>query len=153
MNDTQRTMDREMLAFLIGTQEFCVDVMAVREIRGWTAATPLPHSPGYVRGVVNLRGAVLPVIDLARRLGLDSNDPTARHVIIVSEIGARVVGVLVDAVSGILNVSADMVQPTPAVAFSDEGGIEGIIAIDGRMVGLLSLDSIVPGAALEAMAA
>ena len=61
---------RELIAFRIGEQEFCVDIMSVREIRGWTPATPLPHAPSYVRGVINLRGAVLPIVDLAARLGL-----------------------------------------------------------------------------------
>ena len=60
------------------------DIMAVREIRGWTPATPLPHAPAYVRGVINLRGAVLPIVDLAERLGLGAAAPTPRHVIIVA---------------------------------------------------------------------
>ena len=82
----------ELISFRIGEQEFCVDIMAVREIRGWTPATPVPHSPRFVRGVINLRGAVLPVIDLADRLGLGTAVETARHVIIVVQIGSRIVG-------------------------------------------------------------
>src|SRR6516162_5660498 len=67
----QNAIDRrELISFRIGEQEFCVDIMSVREIRGWTAATPLPKSPDFVRGVINLRGAVLPIIDLSARLGL-----------------------------------------------------------------------------------
>src|ERR1700684_2210346 len=88
---------RELISFRVGAQEFCVDIMAVREIRGWTAATALPQSPTYVRGVINLRGAVLPIVDLAARLGFASADPTARHVIIVTQIGDQLVGLLVDA--------------------------------------------------------
>ena len=65
--DPQRA--RELIAFRIGAQEFCVDIMSVREIRGWTTATALPQSPSFVRGVVNLRGAVLPIVDLSARLG------------------------------------------------------------------------------------
>src|ERR1700749_3854771 len=87
---------RELISFRIGVQEFCVDIMGVREIRGWTAATALPRSPGFVRGVINLRGAVLPIVDLAARLGFDSAEPTARHVIIVAQIGVQTVGLLVD---------------------------------------------------------
>ena len=65
----EQNSPREYITFRIGSQEFCIDIMAVREIRGWTPATPLPHAPGFVRGVINLRGAVLPIIDLAERLG------------------------------------------------------------------------------------
>src|SRR6201991_5387990 len=89
---------RELISFRIGAQEFCVDIMAVREIRGWTAATALPQSPSFVRGVINLRGAVLPIVDLAARLGFEGGETTDRSVIIVAQIGAQVVGLLVDAV-------------------------------------------------------
>lgn len=66
---------RELISFRVGAQEFCVDIMVVREIRGWTPATPLPHAPAYMRGVVNLRGAVLPIVDLSERLGLGLPSP------------------------------------------------------------------------------
>ena len=92
----------ELISFRIGAQEFCVDIMAVREIRGWTPATPLPQAPSYVRGVINLRGAVLPIVDLSARLGLGDTEPSVRNVIIVVRIGTRLVGLLVDAVSEIL---------------------------------------------------
>src|SRR5260221_12200767 len=107
---------RELIAFRIGAQEFCVDIMSIREIRGWTPATALPQSPSYVRGVINLRGAVLPIVDLAARLGFAMSEPTARHVIIVAQVGAQVVGLLVDAVSDILTVTDDVIQPTPDIA-------------------------------------
>ena len=68
--------DRELIAFRIGEQEFCVDIMNVREIRGWTPATPLPRSPSYMKGVINLRGIVLPIIDLGARFGLATAEPT-----------------------------------------------------------------------------
>lgn len=107
---------RELIAFRIGAQEFCVDIMAVREIRGWTPATPLPRAPAFVRGVINLRGAVLPIVDLSARLGLATTEPDARHVIIVVRIGEQTVGLLVDAVCDILTVTDEMLQPTPDVA-------------------------------------
>ena len=103
----------ELIAFTIGDQEFCVEVMAVREIRGWTPATPLPHSPGYVRGVINLRGAVLPIMDMSHRLGMEPTDPSQRHVIIVIQIGKQLVGLLVDSVSDILTVPVSDIQPAP----------------------------------------
>ncbi len=136
---------KELVAFRIGSQEFCVDIQAVREIRGWTPATPLPHSPDYVRGVINLRGAVLPVVDLAARLGLRTTEPSARHVIIVSRIGDQLVGLLVDAVSDILTVTEDTMQPTPDVAYDADGAfVKGLLPIDGRMISLVSLDRMLP---------
>ena len=98
---------REYITFRIGSQYFCVDIMSVREIRGWTPATALPRAPGFVRGVINLRGVVLPIVDLAERLGFAPAEPTARHVIIVAQTGKQVVGLLVDAVSDIIDMAAD----------------------------------------------
>ena len=142
---------RELISFRIGEQEFCVDIMVVREIRGWTPATPLPRSPSFLRGVINLRGAVLPIVDLANRLGFEATEPTQRHVIIVAQIGRQMVGLLVDAVSDILTVSDDIVQPPPDVASEMvRNFVQGLLAMDGRMMSLLSLDRILPNAELEA---
>ncbi len=148
---TDGAASRELISFLIGTQEFCVDIMSVREIRGWTPATPLPHSPGYVRGVINLRGAVLSIVDLAARLGFPPTEPSARAVIIVAQVGHQVVGLLVDAVTGILTVTGDTVQPTPDVA-SDmaRSFVTGVLAVDGRMISLITLDHVLPAAERQA---
>ncbi|ACK50409.1 CheW protein [Methylocella silvestris BL2] len=136
---------RELIAFRIGAQEFCVDIMSVREIRGWTPATALPQSPGFLRGVVNLRGAVLPIVDLSARLGFAPAEPTARHVIIVAQIGRQVVGLLVDAVSDILTVTDDLLQPTPDVASEmAKSFVRGVLAIDKRMISQIALDHVLP---------
>lgn len=142
---------RELIAFMIGQQEFCVDIMAVREIRGWTPATPLPHAQKFMRGVINLRGSVLPIIDLSARLGFGMTTPEARHVIIVVRTGAQEVGLLVDAVCDILSVTDDMVQPTPNVA-SDavRSFVRGILAVEGRMIGMIGLERILPEQEAEA---
>ncbi len=142
---------RELIAFRIGEQEFCVDIMVVREIRGWTPATPLPRSPGFVRGVINLRGAVLPIVDLASRLGFAATEPTQRHVIIVAQIGKQIVGLLVDAVSDILTVGDEMVQAPPDVASEMvRNFVQGLLAMDGRMISLISLDRVLPKQEAEA---
>jgi len=136
---------RELVAFRIGQQEFCVDITAVREIRGWTPATPLPRAPGYMKGVINLRGAVLPIIDLGVRFGLITSEPTARHAIMVARIGGRTVGLLVDAVSDIIQLTDEQVQSTPDVASDHvKTFVSGIFVIDGRMISLVELDRIVP---------
>ncbi|MDM9626373.1 chemotaxis protein CheW [Rhizobium sp. S152] len=143
--------DRELIAFRIGDQEFCVDVMSVREIRGWTPATAMPHSPSYMKGVINLRGAVLPIIDLSARLGMPATEPTARHVIIVAQVNRKVVGLLVDAVSDILTVTDDNVQLTPEIASELQRQFaRGVLAIDKRMICLLELEAIFPDTESEA---
>jgi len=142
---------RELIAFRIGEQEFCVDIMSVREIRGWTPATPLPRAPGFMKGVINLRGAVLPIIDLGSRFGLTTSEPTARHVIMVAHIGGRMVGLLVDAVSDIIQLTDEAMQPTPDIASDHvKSFVKGIFAIDGRMISLIELDHIVPETEAEA---
>lgn len=134
---------RELIAFRIGDQEFCVNIMSVREIRGWTPATALPHSPSYMMGVINLRGAVLPILDLSARLGMKPADPTARHVIIVAQVKTKVVGLLVDAVSDILTVTDENIQPTPEVSSELERQFaKGILAIDKRMICLIELEAL-----------
>jgi purine-binding chemotaxis protein CheW len=135
----------ELVAFRIGEQEYCVDIMAVREIRGWTPATMLPHAPHFVQGVINLRGTVLPIVDLAARLGLGRAEPTARHVTIVVQIADQVVGLLVDAVSDILTLAAEEVRPTPDVASeTTRQFVKGVFAVDGRMISLIELDEVLP---------
>ncbi len=136
---------REMLTFVIGSQEFCIDVMAVREIRVWTPATPVAQAPSFVCGVINLRGAVLPIIDFAARLGLPPTEPTTRHAILVVQIGDQTIGLLVDGASEILTISPDLIQPTPDVASQmTKHFVSGIVAIDGRMISLIALDAILP---------
>ena len=140
------THGRELIAFRIGDQEFCVNIMSVREIRGWTPATPMPHAPSYVLGVINLRGVVLPIVDMSLRLGMKPVEPTVRHVIIVAQVG-----LLVDAVSDILTVTDENMQPTPDVANeAAKAYARGILAIEGRMICLLELESLFPHTESEA---
>ena len=142
---------RELISFRIGAQEFCVDIMAIREIRGYAKATPLPHAPPFVRGVINLRGQVLPVVDLAARLGFESAETVARQVIIVAHVGGDLVGLMVDAVSDILTVTDDVIQPTPDLASeATKTLVRGLIAIDGRMISLVVLDGLLSVRQLEA---
>lgn len=142
---------RELIAFRIGDQEFSVNIMSVREIRGWTPATPLPHAPHYVLGVINLRGAVLPIVDMSIRLGMKPAEPTARHVIIVAQVKNRVIGLLVDAVSDILTVTDENIQPVPEISSDlEKQYARGIIAIDKRMICLIELLAIFPDYESEA---
>lgn len=143
--DAMNTIQTEYLSFGIGDHEYSVDIMSVREIRGWTKTTSLPHAPRFVRGVINLRGAVLPVVDLALRLGLEETEPEDRNVIIVVDVGTRVMGLRVDAVSDILSFAPDQLQPPPDVAVNDNTPfVKALTILDDRMVRLLDLEAVLP---------
>ena len=136
---------RELISFRVADQEYCVDIMAVREIRGWSPATPLPQSPDYVRGVLNLRGAILPVMDLSARLGISPVSPTERHVIVVVRSGERLVGLLVDAVSDILAVDQGAMQDPPDLAGDRlKGFVTKVITLEGRLISEIALERLLP---------
>lgn len=134
---------RQFITFRSGEQEFGADIMTIREIRGWTQTTELPHAPAYVRGVINLRGMVLPVVDLKARLGRGTTEVTAKHVIIVVRCGERTMGLLVDAVSDILTATESDIQVTPELARDAQSEfVEGIAVLDQRMVTILGMDRL-----------
>lgn len=137
-------MQRELITFEVGGQVFALDIMAIREIRAWTPATRLPRVPAHIAGVVNLRGTVLPVMDLAARLGWDATDTTPRHAIIVTQLGDQACGLIVESVSDIVTIAADSLQAPPVTA-SDAIApfLEGLAAIDERMVMVLDLTALV----------
>jgi purine-binding chemotaxis protein CheW len=154
MSEPANEAERELITFSVGEQFFCVDIMAVRELRGWSEPTPLPQSPPYVSGVINLRGVVLPIIDLAARLGLAPTEPTARHVIIVVSIEGRLVGVLVDAVCDIVAVGRDALQPTPDLSGEPAGAfVTGLLTDDDRLISLIALDHLLPPLETDVQAA
>lgn len=142
IEDSNQTR-RQFITFRSGEQEFGADIMVIREIRGWTPTTTLPSAPDYVLGVINLRGIVLPVIDLNARLGRGKTAADQKHVIVVVKAGERTIGLLVDAVSDILTVTTADIQPTPELA--RDGGaefVDGIAVLDSRMVTILSMDRL-----------
>jgi purine-binding chemotaxis protein CheW len=146
--------DIELIAFNIGEQEFCLGTTSVREIRGWTPVTALPHAPHFLLGVVNLRGVVLPIVDLAVRLGFPPTLPTARHAIIVVEVGDQAAGLLVDGVSDILTAEESQIQATPTIAAETARlCLRGVIALDGRLIGVVDIANLLPSPSKELAAA
>ncbi|GGE23785.1 chemotaxis protein CheW [Primorskyibacter flagellatus] len=145
MNELTNTSALELLTFRVADQEYSLDIMSVREIRGWTRTTPMPHAPDYMRGVINLRGTVLPVMDLARRLNLGARETTDRNVIIVVKLGDTLTGLLVDAVSDIVAMTEDDLQPPPDLASDPQMSVvRALTVIDERLVRVLDLASVVP---------
>lgn len=142
----------EYLSFRLGPDEYCIDIMSVREIRSWSVPTPLPHAPPHLRGVINLRGTVLPVLDLSLRLGMGPASGEARNVIIVVAQGSQMSGLLVDAVSDILSLMPDCLQPPPDLAlYAEQKYVAALTLIDGRMVRILNLAAVLPETIAESM--
>ena len=135
----------ELVIFRMAKQEFCIDIRSVREIRGFSAATPLPHAPGFVTGVINLRGTVLPILDLSLRFGFGRTEPTARSVVIVCNCDRQLVGLLVDAVSDIMTVGDEHMQPAPDFASEVVTKfVKGVIAIENRLISVIGVNGLLP---------
>ncbi|MEQ8482173.1 MAG: chemotaxis protein CheW [Hoeflea sp.] len=150
-NNTAQSGYLEIISFHLGEQVFCVNIMAVREIRGWAPSTTLPHTPPHVLGVINLRGSVIPVIDMAIRLGLKPIEPTERSAIIVTHIAGKLVGLLVENVSDMITVNEADLQPAPDVLPAAERALtKAIIPVDKLMICYLDLDALFADALDEA---
>ena len=139
----EEAASRQFLTFTIGSEEYGVDIMIVREIKGWTETTRLPNSPDYVRGVINLRGLIIPIFDLRMRFNLGQTATTGKHVVIILAVGERNIGILVDAVSDILDATADAIKPAP-IRENETGEqcVSGLISHQERMVVLLNVDHL-----------
>ena len=141
----------ELISFEIADQEFCIDIRGVREIRGWTPATPVPQTPDYICGVINLRGAVIPVVDLRNRLGLGRTEPSSRHVILVIQDDERVAGLLVDGVHATFQVEAGLMQPPPPLeSLAADRFVDAILPLEGRLLSRLVVGALFPNLTLEA---
>jgi purine-binding chemotaxis protein CheW len=137
----------QYLTFALAGEEYGVDILKVQEIKGWTPVTAIPKAPIHMCGVLNLRGAIVPVIDLRLRFGLEQAEYTKVTVIIVlsisTEKGERVIGVVVDAVSDVLNVQPEQVKQAPDFGSgSDLEFVKGLATINERMVMLLDADKL-----------
>lgn len=139
-------MQRQFITFEVEDQVFAIDIMTIREIRAWTPTTRLPHVPHYVAGVVNLRGTVLSVMDLAARLGWRQTEATSRHVIIVTQVDEQFRGLIVDAVTDIVTLDQEAMQSPPATsAETVVPYLEGLASIGDRMVMVLDLKRLTDG--------
>ncbi|WP_136440743.1 chemotaxis protein CheW [Pacificoceanicola onchidii] len=133
----------EFITFSAGGQSFCLEITQIREIRRWTPVTALPHTPEDVLGVMNLRGAVIPIFDLAARFGLGSTPANERNVVIVAAVGGTTIGLLVESVSEILSVEKSAIQETPDIkSDATKHSILGMISVDETMVRVVNLDAV-----------
>lgn len=136
----------EFINFAIGDDQYGVDIMLVREIREWSNVTHLPRQQEYVRGVLNLRGVVVPVIDLRCRFGQGLTDCSPTHIIIIVQLEGRQIGLLADRVLDIVSVEQDAVQPVPNVARSSRARfLSGLVTVEGSMIALMDLVRLLSG--------
>jgi purine-binding chemotaxis protein CheW len=133
----------QLISFAIGDDQYGVDIMAVREIKGWTEITHLPRQPDYVRGVLNLRGVIVPIIDLRCRFGQGLTEATPLHIVIIVQIASKPIGLLADRVLDIVSLDEIQIQPVPRIAQASRVEfLSGLATIDGAMIALIDLSNL-----------
>jgi len=146
MSNANTVADGEVLqlvTFHVGNEEFGVDILDVREINRMMEITRVPHAPEFVEGVINLRGQVIPVVDVRTRFHLDAVEHDKNTRIVVVELGDKVVGFLVDSVSEVLRIPRALVEPPPPIVGSiDSQYIQGVVKLDDRLLILLNLQKL-----------
>jgi purine-binding chemotaxis protein CheW len=136
---------RQYVTFLVDDRTYGVDINLVREIKQWSPATGLPNQPLHTRGVLNLRGTIVPVHDLRARLSSQLTEAGENHVIVIVWIGTKTVGILVDAVSDIISVPIDDIRQVPTgPSMGDTSSISGLVSTEDDMVALLDLSTLFP---------
>lgn len=133
----------QFLTFIMGEEEYGVEILDVQEIRGWEACTEIPNMPDYVKGVINLRGTIVPIVDLRKKFGFDSVEYSAVTVVIVVKVlvneSEKIMGLVVDAVSDVHTVSDEDINLPPQLGQNDRDNvIRGLVSINDKMVILLS---------------
>lgn len=144
-DDTSESLGetKQFISFRIGEEEYGVDIINVREIKGWVPITPLPNTPDYMLGVLNLRGVIVPIFDMRCRFGLGHTKATPLHVMIILSVEDRIMGILVDAVSDILTAGSKQIMDVPDLdQRGDRKFLSGLLTHDEKMVALLSLKQL-----------
>lgn len=141
---------RQVLSFTLESETYAVDILRVREIRGYSPVTRMPEAPAHMLGVLNLRGAIVPIIDMRRRIGIEPVEPSALTVVVVLSVessrGRRDFGLVVDGVSDVLDLPSDDIRPAPEVNEAcGEELVSGLAPLGERMVLLLDIDRMLGG--------
>ena len=141
---SDQSATKQFVSFAIGKSAFAVDIMAVREIRAWTGTTTLPNAAPYIRGVINLRGDIIPIIDTRQRFDEGETKPDSSNVVIVVSINGKLNGLLVDGVSDIINIAEDEILAVPQLdAGAKQRFLGGLITVDEEMIALIDLEEII----------
>lgn len=139
-------LTEQYLTFIMAEEEYGVDILAVQEIRGWESATPVPNSPNYIKGVINLRGTIVPIMDLRQRFGLDVKEYGEETVVVVLKIftstGSRTMGIIVDAISDVYDVPIGEAKNKGLGDNQNSNFIKGLVTVNKHMVILLELENL-----------
>jgi len=136
----------EFLTFTLGKEEYGMDILKVQEIRGYDAVTTIARAPAFIKGVINLRGAIVPIIDMRIKFDLGKADYDQFTVVIIINVSKRVMGIVVDSVSDVITLAADQVKPAPDfAAHLDTGYITGLGTVDERMLILMDIEKLMSG--------
>jgi len=142
-NERSSALPTQFISFAIGDDQYGVDIMAVREIKGWSEITHLPKQPEYVRGVLNLRGAIVLIVDLRCRFGQGLTEATPLHIVIIVQVGTRQVGLLADRVLDIVSTEISQIQPVPRIANTTRiSFLSGLVTIESGMIALIDLPNL-----------
>jgi len=140
------TATEQFLTFFLNEEEYGVEILRVQEIRSWSAPMPLPHAPAYIKGVINIRGDIVPIADLRERLGLSSAVRSPTLAVVVLRVGSadrtRTMGVVVDAMSDVTNVSAGDIKAPPDFAGVQQSMAKGIATVAEKMITILDVDQL-----------
>ncbi len=137
----------QYLTFTLGQEEYGVEILKIQEIKGFSAITPLPNAPPYVKGVLNLRGTIVPIVDLRKKFGMPEEAYTAFTVIVVVQVQGQIMGFIVDAVSDVLSVAGTDIQPTPDLHGQvDTSFLNGLAKAGEKLVILLDIDKVLTAA-------
>jgi purine-binding chemotaxis protein CheW len=136
----------EFLAFTLGQEEYGIDILKVQEIRGYEPVTRLANAPEFIKGVVNLRGIIVPIVDMRIKFNLGSATYDELTVVIILNLGGRVMGMVVDSVSDVITLTDDMIKPAPDMGAFDTDYLVGLGALDDRMLILVDIDKLMSGA-------
>ena len=137
----------EFLAFKLGQEEYGIDILRVQEIRSYEQPTRMANAPAFIKGVINLRGVIVPIVDMRIKFGLEQANYDAFTVVIVLNIGRQVVGVVVDAVSDVISLSPEQMRPVPEFSAAIENDhVLAIGSVENRMLILLDIDKLMSSA-------
>jgi purine-binding chemotaxis protein CheW len=134
---------QEYLTFTLGPEEYAIDILKVQEIRGYESPTTIANAPAFIKGVINLRGTIVPIVDLRIKFGVGEAEYTPFTVVIILNIGNRVVGIVVDGVSDVISLRADQVRPAPEFAATVSAHyIEGLGTLGSRMLIVVDIEKL-----------
>ena len=142
-DQTESKDEDQFLTFVLQDEVYGLDILKVQEIRGWTKVTQMPNSPDFIRGVMNLRGAIVPILDLRRRFNMDETEFTMQTVVVVVNVQQRTIGMIVDQVSDVVDIDEKSIRQAPDFGTSiDSSFIKGLVPVNEKMIILLNVDEM-----------